>query len=485
MRKSRRFLALFSAITLLFSSTFMPSASENDAKFDDYSNMGDNAVANGYSTPNLFRQNGVYSNMETFPLVVQNGVEYVPMSVFILYPYVEVDYSKTDSDFFLVNNKNNHYISFNVEEGIASTHDGDLLKMPTPIFNQTRYIPARTVAVVLGFESETYDDPENGIYAFRVSDGNTGQTLEELMEPYIAEEEKKKQEEKEKNEEKKKQEENEKNEKNEETESDVTSIPQPQEDPNVIYMPEGWEPPNSNKNESKQEQQDDDQKAEQKTENNEESEQKQDPKDEYGKRYIGLCYTGLSYDGIETIVDSLKKNKIRASFSFTAEEILARAELVRDLEISGHSIFVTSSASGTTPEEYADEFISGLEEANDALKLVSKKKTRMCTLPYDIPEEIKNSNEFNSRLEQAGYLVFTPSVETSDSPSYKGSAYTVSSEIKNEVTGGFDKNEDGYVTALVYCSNKTYYYTVDLAVFARDYKQFEFFAMDEAFLYNS
>ena len=134
MRKSVRILAFFCIFTLLFSCAFAPSASNNDARFDSYVNMGDNAVSNNYAIPHLFRQNGVYSNMQKSPLVVSGGVDYVPLSMFILYSYVEVNYSKTDDNFFLVNTRNNHYISFNMEGGIASTHDGELLKLPEYVF---------------------------------------------------------------------------------------------------------------------------------------------------------------------------------------------------------------------------------------------------------------------------------------------------------------------------------------------------------------
>ena len=102
MKKTGVILLLFVAFTLLFSCICCVSASDNDAKFSSYVNMGKNAEDNGYEIPHLFRQDGVYSNMHKFPLVVQNGVEYVPLSVFILYPYVEVNYSRTDDNFFVV-----------------------------------------------------------------------------------------------------------------------------------------------------------------------------------------------------------------------------------------------------------------------------------------------------------------------------------------------------------------------------------------------
>lgn len=427
MKKHVRYLVFFFVVTLLFLCVSVTcAAKDNDAKFDSYINMGDNAVKMGYEIPNLLRQNGVYSNIRQFPLVVQGGVEYVPLSVFILYPYIDVNYGRTESSFFLVNNKNNHYVSFNTSEGVASTHDGDILKMPTPIFNYTTYVPARTVAVVLGLECETYDNPSKGIYAFRVSDGKTGKTLSEMMAEYIMEYENK-------------------------TGLSNNQPPSGNDNPAVDVRPP----------------------------------EVQDPISQTAARRVGICFAGMSYTGMTRITDMLDSYNIKAAFSFTEEEILTMPEFVRKLGNSGNSIFITASASGGTAEEYARSFVEGLDMANKALKLVSKKKTRMCTLPFDMPESIKNDEAFLAYVKGAGYLVFMPNSETGDGPSYTGSAYTVSSKIKDKITNGFDKDVAAEVTALVYCSDKTYYYILDVAQFVGKYGQFEFFAMDEAFLYNN
>ena len=420
MKKTGVILLLFVAFTLLFSCICCVSASDNDAKFSSYVNMGKNAEDNGYEIPHLFRQDGVYSNMHKFPLVVQNGVEYVPLSVFILYPYVEVNYSRTDDNFFLLNTKNNHYISFNVSEGIASTHEGDLLKMPTPIFNKTRYIPARTVAVVLGFVCETYDDKQNGIYAFRVSDGRSKKTLSDLMSPYV--------------------------------EKYISKKEDVQNPPDVLQPPVQTEP--------------------------------DDPFEKLASRRVSVCYTGLSYKNMSVIMNTLDAYRIKASLSFTREEMLSNPGLLRQAYVSGHGLFVTSSCSGTTPMEYANSFVSGLDEANDIMKFVIKKKTRMCTLPFDLPDNIRNNKEFLDAVKSAGYVIFSPNTDTGDGPSYSGSAYGVSGKIKNKITGGFDENQTASVTALVWCSDKTMYYTADLANLVNKYPQFYFAAMDEAFLYN-
>lgn len=423
MRKSVRILAFFCIFTLLFSCVFAPSASNNDARFDSYVNMGDNAVNNNYAIPHLFRQNGVYSNMQKSPLVVSGGVEYVPLSMFILYSYVEVNYSKTDDNFFLVNTKNNHYISFNMEGGIASTHDGELLKLPVKIFNKMKYVPAKSVSNVLGFVCETYDDPEKGVYALRISDGKTGTTLSQLISGYV---------------------ENYFPEQPEENvpEKDVPVVPPP---PAVV----------------------------------------EDPLEKIEGRSVAICYTNVSSEYMGDVLRTLETNRIKASFSVNKNDIITNPDLVRNLYFSGHSLLVTASAEGGTPKEYARSFISGLEETNRALKLVMKKKVRICTLPFDIPQEFAENEEFLSVVSDAGYVIFTPNVNSGDGPSYTGSAYTISARIKNKITDGFDADEPAKVSALVWCSDKTRYYTVDVAQLVNKYSKFRFCAINEAFLHNS
>ena len=418
MKKLVRFLAFFCAVTLLFSCFFTGSASDNDARFDNYINMGDAAVQNNFEIPNLFRQNAVFSNQTRFPLVVKNGVEYVPLSMFILYPNVDVTYSNTDDNFFLQNTKNDRYISFNVQKGVASTYDGDLLKMEVPIFNRTRYIPARTVAVVLGFTCESYDNKEKGIYAFRVSDGKSGKTLEQLIAPYI------------------------------EAYTEKSTKPEPPPPPPPVQVQD-------------------------------------DPLEKIAKRRVAICYSNVEAAETRRVLDSLRSYGIKASFSVTASDILERTDLVREMFVSGHSLVLTAEAVGKTPEQYAESFVDGLNGANEALKSVLKRKTRMCSLPFDLPEDIRNDKTFISLVEKEGYVVLLPNTETGDGPEYSGSAYSVSGKIKNKITGGFEEDTEAAVTALVWCSDKTPYYTADIANFVKKYPQHEFYAMDEAFIINS
>lgn len=413
MRKHVRLLAFFCVFALLFSSVFVPSASDNDARFDEYVNMGGNAIQNNYAIPNLFRQDGVYSNIQKFPLVVRGGVEYVPLSAFILYSYVEVNYSKTGENFFLVNNNNNHYVSFNVEQGVASTYDGDLIKLPVLIFNKTRYVPARTVAVVLGFSCETYDDKENGIYAFRIYDGKSKKTLPELLAPYI-----------------------------EEYTAQIKP-PEPPPPPPVVQ---------------------------------------EDPFELMAPRRVAFCYANLGYAGIENVVTTLDAYGVTASFSVTKEDITQRNDLVRRIFVSGHNLLVTASADGNTPKECGENFVKGLEEANKELLKSLKRKTRMCTLPFGLDEKIAGDGEFVSVVENAGYVILRPNVQTGDGPDFAGTAYSISVKIKNKIKDGFDKDKQATVTVLAWCSDKTPYYTADVANLVNKYAKHSFCTMNEAML---
>lgn len=458
MKEYKRRLAFFCAFTLLFSYSLMSFAADGDVS----AASADNEI------PNLFRQNGVYSNAENTPLVIKDGVEYVPISVFSLYPYVDVEYSKVDDNFFLVNTKNNHYISFNTEQELASTHDGDLLTMPIEVFNQTRYIPAKTVGVVLGFTCETYN--KDGVVAFRVSDGKTGQTLNDMMQEYLEKE----------------------TPNQEETVKPDTTVPEKEYVGNEIFkngdtgnliFPEV--PPNSSdgKNNGGGEiKEPDDKNNDNKPEVQPE---KEDPIKELAERRVGLCFKGISYSGTEKIADTLDARRIKASFVVSKDDILTNPALVRELSTSGHSLILTASATGSTATEYADSFIAELEATNEALKLVLKKKTRMCVFPDDMPQEIREDEDFLQKIAQAGYLVFTSNFDSGDGPQFKGSAYTISANIKKQITEGFDKDEMGVVTSVLTCSDKTYYYLLDIAVFVGEYSRMNFFRIDEAFLYNN
>ena len=453
-----KIMCLFSILTLLFSNIYTPKAvSYNDGRFNTYINMGENAVNNNYQIPHMFRQDAPYTYITKYPLVVSGGVEYVPMSMFILYSYIEVNYSGLNEDFYLVNTRNGNYISFNIEENIAYTHNGELMKMETRLFYQTRYIPARKVADALGMMCETYDDPLSGIYAFRISNGKSSKTLPDLLNPFLPEKEPT-------------QEPGNIPEDNPTVPEDKPTIPEvkpdiPEDKPDIPEVKVEPQVP-------------------------------QDPLEKLEKRTLSLCFTGMSYEKINTITTTLKNLNASASFSFTQDEILSNPSLVRKLWIEGNTIMVTAQpdfekVASQNPDItgkqldllYANAYISELESANNALKLVLKTKTRMCTLPYNMPCDKGDGSVFESTLLQAGYLVFKPDVDSGDTPSGTSNAYTISARIKNKVTGGNPKDSFS-VNALLNCSEKSYYYILDIASLINQYEKLSFSKSTEYALFS-
>ncbi len=442
-----KIMCVFSVLTLLFSQCFIFSAENyNDRRFDSYINMGQNAVDNNYSIPHMFRQDAPYTYIEKFPLVVTGATEYVPLSMFILYPYIEVSYSNFDDNFYLVNNRNGNYISFNVEQNIAETNSGEMMKIVTKVFYRIRYVPAIPVAEALGMMCETYDDPVQGIYAFRISNGKSEKTLTDLITPYLLKKE---------------------------------QAPPPEQE---VPIPE------NNPDETKPED-----KPPIKPENNPPAieEKPQDPLEKLAPRRLGLCFTGMSYEKADTVVTALERNRIKASFSFTREEILSNPSLVRALYTKANGIFVTANPDfeairaqneGVSVPQlelmYANAFVSHLEGANEALKVVLKTKSNVCTLPSWLPDGLADSKIFRDTLNKAGYFVFTPTAKTGDSPSYKGSAYSISSILKNTIMGG-NANSSFDTVALLYMSDYSRYYVADIASLINKYEQLSFFVPDK------
>ena len=79
-------------------------------------------------------------------------------------------------------------------------------------------------------------------------------------------------------------------------------------------------------------------------------------------------------------------------------------------------------------------------------------------------------------------MILKPNVQTGDGPDFTGSAYSVAVKIKNKIKDGFDKDKQATVTAVVWCSDKTPYYTADVANLVNKYAKHSFFAMNEALL---
>ena len=155
----------------------------NDAWVLEYQNMVQTDSADNY-VPTLYKNDSAFSNSRRFPLVVQNNIHYVPIELFLSVADVSLTYGYSATFFYLAREDGSRYISFDVENNMVTTHDLKTYSLETKIFYNTRYLPAKEVASVLGIKLEIYDDPIQSVYALRVSDSNAKLSFSELIKMY-------------------------------------------------------------------------------------------------------------------------------------------------------------------------------------------------------------------------------------------------------------------------------------------------------------
>lgn len=429
-------------------------ASNNDAKFDSYGNMNSSDTAK-YVVPNLYRQDSVYTYVKSFPLVVSGGVEYVPISVFSLFDYISVTYSKLSDNFYLINNNNNHYISFDVSGDIADTYDGELMKLPTKIFYQTRYIPARDVAAILGMTVETYDDSSAGVYAVRVRDSSASLSLDKLMDRYLVK--------KKDNPSQAPFDSDDEDFKNSQSQSSKPQTSTNPSSPTVTPNQPATSTPTTNPVTPPQ---------------NQTAPTVEDPIEKVAGRRACMVFENSGSDYTKNLLGVLENYRIKACFSVDSDGILSYPDQIRRMLVDGHTIAVSASANTDgTPTEIAKSFVENLDKANKALKTVTKVTTRLCTIPDSIPQTVSTTQEFLTAVKSAGYIVITYGLDAGDYGSVRSSA--VYNRVNNGIVNAFAQNVSGDIVIKLRVGSRTSYYTEEISKFINKYRQFTSKAVNE------
>ncbi len=151
--------AIFSAAVF-----FTPgSALYNDITYENYSNL----VLNS-SVPNLFRNDAVYSSYKSYPPIISDGIEYVPLELFYGLSGVKISFSDDNSNFYIQNKTSNRFISFSINGGYAVTDANKVHEVNVPFYHGTHYVPLRVVCASTGIGCDSYNDGENKIYVIKV-----------------------------------------------------------------------------------------------------------------------------------------------------------------------------------------------------------------------------------------------------------------------------------------------------------------------------
>ena len=395
----------------------LTQAQYNDEKYANYVNMNqvnDTGHAK-YIIPNLYRQDASYKNVKTFPLVVNNSTEYFPLDVFALYSYLEVVYSRIANGFYINNTRNGHFVAFDLDTGTTTTHDNQILEIQAQIFHRTHYVPAKAVCEILGMTFETYDDPANGVRAARISDSKAKYTLEELVKMY----------------------------------SPVKKEPVTQNPDTGVTPDDKNKPP---------------------------VQEKPDPYKNVAARKIYLTFENCP-DSVFTkdILNVLNNKGQKAIFFLEKDKILKFPDTVRRIIAEGHSVGLYLSAQASQADVYPNEqLIEMLDEANDALCLVTKTKTRFVRFAYG-SSDLLSKNNFYETAKENGYVVYDWTVDSQD---YTGRTAQSYETIVSGITSGNNK-----VKKDVFIRFGAYYTTAkileDLIAFCDGYTQFGFVPTDE------
>lgn len=403
-----RFLAAVTALASLLSFFTVFGDSYNDERFEVYSNMNTNRSGALYIVPNLFRQDAAYPYVKNFPVVVSGGIEYVPISMFSLFSYITVTYSKISDNFYIQNTKTDEYLSFNVAQGIAEMSGGRTMQMETRIYHRTRYIPAKAVAEKMGMKCEIYDDPVRGIYALRISDKNASYSFSDLLQQHLP----------------------------------------------SSYL-QGNQPPENDDTPEKRP----------------EIQPEKDPILSVAPRQVSMMYELICRNPDHSPLDTLTRNGIRAGFSMSRDFILANASSVRRMTVGRHALSVTLSSSeeeSLTKENAKESLIKYLENANDALFTITHRKTRICTVSEKTKQLFDSQEELQDILFENGYVLFEANVSADTSKD----AYSIHTQLSDGIVNAFPENQPGLVKIIIPCSEKSRNVASNLSAFINKYPNF-------------
>lgn len=123
------------------------------------------------NAPILYYNDRAWSLSSRFPAEAdQNGVYYIPLTVFVQLPEVDVRINETLQTFIITHKKK--YLSFDTATGYAANQDKMRFPLSTYERQGERYVPVETVCSYLGLGYEKITSPTTGDDALRITDGH-------------------------------------------------------------------------------------------------------------------------------------------------------------------------------------------------------------------------------------------------------------------------------------------------------------------------
>ncbi len=135
------------------------------------------------NAPILYYNDRSWSLSSRFPAEKDdNGVYYIPLTVFVQLPDVEVRINKTLQTFIITHG--DYYLSFDTATGYAANQDKERMPLSTYERQGERYVPAEVACAQLKLGYEKITSPITGEDAIRVTDGHEQYSFITLLRRY-------------------------------------------------------------------------------------------------------------------------------------------------------------------------------------------------------------------------------------------------------------------------------------------------------------
>ncbi len=134
------------------------------------------------------------------------------------------------------------------------------------------------------------------------------------------------------------------------------------------------------------------------------------------ERIIYLTFNTIREKNTPSILQSLEKTAVHATFFLTDAELKAFPSLVNDILLGGHSLALTAQKI-----DDAADFIRQMDEANERLYGITKTKTRIVQLPGGTYASGLTEADVQTIL-AAGYVLWDYTYDVPDSLGYASSA---------------------------------------------------------------
>lgn len=182
--KNRRLARIFTVLAVSVFFVFSVSVIGSSQNYSLNSYQGRGILAENSDIPSLFRNDEVYPDYKSYPPVICDDMEYVPLGLFNGLPNIKTNYSDDQTNFYIQNKKTNAYISFSINDNYAVTRDNKVYQTSVYTFYGVHYVPLKTVCSTVGLGHSIYNDKENKFFAIKVYSNEKGLTAKELVTIY-------------------------------------------------------------------------------------------------------------------------------------------------------------------------------------------------------------------------------------------------------------------------------------------------------------